>query len=70
MTDLDTETSVLQRLGWRLDTTGWDEKIALLAHRLQQHRRVWQPERTDASREGERNACWHIIVNAEVEVEA
>lgn len=68
--DLDTETAVLQRLGWLLDTTGWDEKTVLLAHRLQQHRRVWQPLRTDASREGDRNARWHIIVNAEVEVEA
>jgi hypothetical protein len=71
LTDLDTETSVLQHeLGWLLDTTGWDEKTALLAHRLQQRRRVWQPLRTAASREGERHARWHIIVNTEVEVEA
>jgi predicted transcriptional regulator of viral defense system len=70
LTELETDVSVLQRLGWLLDTTGWEEKTEPLAHRLQQQRRVWQPLRTDAPREGERNTRWHIIVNAAVEVEA
>jgi hypothetical protein len=70
LADLDTETSVLQRLGWLLDATGWEKKTAPLAHCLQSRRRVWQPLRTDALREGTRDARWHIIVNAKVEVEA
>ena len=70
LTEMDTDTSVLQRLGWLLETTGWDEKAEPLAHRLQKRRRVWQLLRTDAPREGERNTRWHIIVNAEVEVDA
>jgi predicted transcriptional regulator of viral defense system len=69
LTELATDTSVLQRLGWLLDATGWDEKTAPLAHRLQQQRRVWHPLRTDAPRTGERNTRWHIIENAEVEAE-
>jgi len=70
LADLDTETSVLQRLGYLLDTTGWEKVTNSLAHRLQQRRCVWLPLRTDAPRDGERNKRWHIIVNAEVEVEA
>jgi len=70
LVDLDTETSVLQRLGYLLDTTGWEKMTDSLALRLQQRRCVWIPLRTDASRSGERNKRWHIIVNAEVEVEA
>ena len=70
LTELDTETSVLQRLGWLLDTTGWEEKTVSMARLLQQRRHVWQPLRTDAPRDGEHNMRWHIIVNADVEVEA
>jgi len=69
LTDLETETSILQRLGWLLETMGWDDKTASLAHRLQQRRRVWQPLRTDAPREGARDARWHIIVNTNVEAD-
>lgn len=70
LADLETDTSVLQRLGWLLDTTGWEEKTSSLAQRLSERRRVWQPLRTDASREGERNMRWHILENADVEIEA
>jgi len=69
LTDLQTDTSVLQRLGWLMDISGWKEKTELLAHRMQQQRRVWQPLRTDAPRDGVRDVRWHIIVNADVEVE-
>jgi hypothetical protein len=67
---METDTSVLQRLGWLLDATGWAEKTPALANCLHQRRHVWQPLRTDAPRNGDRNAHWHIIVNAEVEAEA
>ncbi|MEI7833037.1 MAG: type IV toxin-antitoxin system AbiEi family antitoxin [bacterium] len=70
LADLDNETSVLQRLGYLLDTTGWKKVTDSLALRLQQRRSVWLPLRTDAPRDGERNKRWHIIVNADVEVEA
>lgn len=68
--DFGADTAVLQRLGWLLDAAGWEERTTILARRLQQQRRVWQSLRTDAPRMGERNAHWHIIVNAEVEIEA
>ena len=67
LVELNTESSILQRLGWLLDNTGWEDKTAPLAYRLQQHRRVWQPLRTDAPYTGQRNARWHILVNADIE---
>jgi len=69
LADLDTDTSVLQRLGWLLDTTGWGKKTSHLAQRLQQRRRVWHLLRTDALHDGARDARWHIIVNADVELD-
>jgi predicted transcriptional regulator of viral defense system len=69
LADLPTDTSVLQRLGWLLDTMGWEEKTSSLAHRLRERRRVWQSLRTDTPREGMRNARWHIIENADVEAD-
>jgi hypothetical protein len=65
--EMETELSVLQRVGWLLDATGWEEKTTLLAQRLHQQRQVWHRLRTDAPPEGERSTRWHIIVNATVE---
>jgi len=70
LVDLPTETSVLQRLGWLLDTTGWEEKTLSLAQRLHERRRVWQPLRTDAPHAGVRDTRWRLLINADVEVEA
>lgn len=65
--DLETETGVLQRLGWLLDHTGWSAVTDRLAKRLAERPQFWVPLRPDLPRCGERNAKWHIIGNTDIQ---
>ncbi|HOF87437.1 MAG TPA: type IV toxin-antitoxin system AbiEi family antitoxin [Armatimonadota bacterium] len=64
---LGCELAVLQRLGWLLDQVGWGDRTGPLADALRRHGAVWYPIRPDLPRAGERDAKWHVLVNAAVE---
>lgn len=69
LVDTGAEISVLQRLGWLLDNTGWAEKTDRLADRLQGRQMAWRAMRTDLPKDGPRDPRWRIIVNAEIEAD-
>lgn len=69
LVDTGAETSVLQRLGWLLDNTGWEEKTDLLADRLRDKQMVWRAMRTDLPKDGPRDPRWRVIANAEIEAD-
>lgn len=55
LVDIGAEASVLQRLGWLLDNTGWEETTDLLADRLRDKQIVWRTMRTDLPKDGPRD---------------
>lgn len=65
--DLGWKISILQRVGWLLDFTGWQEKTRKLAARLASMPCQWKPLRTDHPAQGKRNDRWKIIENVKVE---
>lgn len=59
--------SVLQRLGWLLDLTGWREKTEMLHSALTGNRSTWRPLDTRIESGGKRNLRWRIIENTDVQ---
>ena len=62
-------TAALQRVGWLLDRTGWQEKTEELHAALQSLRKPWRRMDSRLPREGRKNARWKVIENAEVDLE-
>lgn len=67
--DIGSEISVLQRLGWMLDQTSWEEKNFQLAGKLRGREPAWRAIRMDLSSEGPRDTKWHMLVNVEIEAD-
>ena len=65
--DLDSETAILQRLGWLLDHTGWNKVTGGLAVKLQDRRVDWLLLQTRLPPRAARNEKWHIIENTDVQ---
>ncbi|MHB1455604.1 MAG: type IV toxin-antitoxin system AbiEi family antitoxin domain-containing protein [Armatimonadota bacterium] len=67
--DAGSEVSVLQRLGWMLDQTGWEEKTSTLADKLRGSEPAWRTIHKDLTSEGPRDTKWHVIVNVDIEAD-
>ena len=67
LADTGCRMPALQRAGWLLDASGWQEKTGRLAERLTAMSSQWQSLRPDRARKGNKNQKWRIIENAKVE---
>lgn len=59
--------SVLQRLGWLLDKTGWEKKTEALFLVLENHLRVWRRLDTRLPPSEKKDNRWRIIVNSDLQ---
>ena len=67
--ELGCELSILQRLGFLLDETGWESKTSCLSSALNSARTFWEPLDPRMPSNGDRNRKWKIIVNTEIEAD-
>ena len=65
--EMGCDLSILQRLGFLLDETGWGAKVSGLSRILNTARTFWEPLDLRMPGKGERNDKWKIIANTEIE---